>query len=239
MSDLLDLVLSSHGGLERWQTINKIEADLSGYGAMWIRKGQGDTLRDVHVTAKPHEQWISYTPFKGANKRSVCTPSRTVIETLAGETLEARDNPRAAFDGHTVETTWDELNLAYFSGYAMWNYLTVPFTFTLPGFKVEEIEPWDENGETWRRLKVLFPDNVATHCPEQIFHVNPKGLIARMDYSAAVTGGVPTAHYLLDHKDYGGIVLPQRRRALRRKPDGHPLLDPVFVAIDFTDIRFS
>ena len=68
---------------------------------------------------------------------------------------------------------------------------------------------------------------------------NPKGLIARMDYSAAVTGGVPTAHYLLDHKDYDGIVMPQRRRALRRKPDGHPLPDPVFVAIDFTDIRFS
>ena len=40
---------------------------------------------------------------------------------------------------------WDDLHLAYFSGYAMWNYLNTPFIFALPGFQTEEIEPWDEN----------------------------------------------------------------------------------------------
>ena len=239
MSDLLDQVLASHGGLDRWNKVERIEADASIYGAMWVRKGHGDALRNVRITAKPREQWISYLPFKGEGKRSVCTPDRTVIEGRNGEVLNARDNPRAAFDGHTVESKWDDLHLAYFSGYAMWNYLTVPFTFVRPGFRIEEIEPWQENGEVWRRLKVVFPEEIATHCSEQIFHVNPQGLIARMDYSATVTGGVPTAHYLLEHRSFDGIVLPTRRRALRRNPDGTALPEPVFVAIDFTDIRFG
>jgi len=239
MSDLLDLVVAAHGGLDRWKNVKRIEADASIYGAMWVRKGHGDALRDVHITAEPHKQWISYTPFKGEGKRSVCTPSRSVIETNDGKILEARDNPRAAFDGHKVETKWDELHLAYFSGYAMWNYLTVPFTLTLPGFQIEEIEPWPEKNETWRRLKVIFPDNIATHCPEQIFYINQKGLIARMDYAASATGGVPTAHYLLDHEAFEGFVMPTHRRALRRNPDGSAMPEPIFVAIDFADIRFD
>jgi hypothetical protein len=44
MSDLLDETLAAHGGLGRWQKIEKIEADASIYGAMWVRKGHGDVL---------------------------------------------------------------------------------------------------------------------------------------------------------------------------------------------------
>ena len=146
-------------------------------------------------------------------------------------------NPRAAFDGHTVETPWDDLNLAYFSGYAMWNYLNTPFIFALPGFQTEEIEPWDENGEKRRRLKVTFPDHIATHCPEQIFHVNGEGLICRVDYSAPVAGGAPTAHYLSEHRDFSGIKVATKRRALRRNADGTAIPDPVFVAIDIADAQ--
>ena len=121
----------------------------------------------------------------------------------------------------------------------MWNYLNSPFIFALPGFQTEEIEPWDENGKERRRLKVAFPDHIATHCPEQIFHVNGEGLICRVDYNAPVAGGAPTAHYLDDHKDFSGIKMATRRRALRRKADGTAIPDPVFVAIDIAEIRFS
>src|ERR1700730_6394053 len=38
-----------------------------------------------------------------------------------------------------------------------WNYLTTPFLFTAPGFEVKEIDPHQENGETWRCLHVRFP----------------------------------------------------------------------------------
>jgi hypothetical protein len=239
MSELRDLVIDAHGGIERWNKVKTIEGDMSITGGLWIRKGWPAALNDVHVTAATGKQWISYRPFLGEGMRSVCTPDRTAIETLDGKTVKDRKNPRAAFDGHVVETPWDDLHLAYFSGYAMWNYLNTPFVFALPGFKAEEIEPWDENGEQRRRLRVVFPDDIATHCREQVFHIDAKGLIRRMDYSAPVTGGVPTAHYLDDHRDFSGIKIATRRRALRRNADGTSIPDPVFVAIDIADVRFS
>jgi len=239
MSELRDLVIDAHGGIERWNKVKAIEGDMSITGAMWARKGWPDALKAVHVTADTRNQWISYRPFISDGTCSVCTPDRTLIETQDGKPIKDRKNPRAAFDGHTVETPWDDLNLAYFSGYAMWNYLNAPFIFALPGFKTEEIEPWHEYGEKRRRLRVVFPDHIATHCPEQIFHVNGDGLICRMDYSAPVAGGGPTAHYLSEHKDFSGIKIATKRWALRRKADGTAIPDPVFVAIDITDIRLS
>ena len=168
--------------------------------------------------------------------RSSCTPDHSIIETLDGTPIKDRKNPRAAFDGQSL---WDDLNLAYFSGYAIWNYLTTPFIFALPGFETEEIEPWRDNGEERRRLRVVFPERIATHCPEQIFHVDGQGLICRMDYSAPVAGGAPVAHYLHGYKDFSGIKVATKRRALRRRSDGSAVPDPVFVAIDIADIRLS
>jgi hypothetical protein len=239
MSELRDLVIDAHGGIERWNKVNAIEGDMSITGAMWRRKGWPDVLKDTHVTADARDQWISYRPFINEDMRSVCIPDRTLIETLDGKPLKERTNPRACFAGHTLETPWDDLNLAYFSGYAMWNYLSTPFIFALPGFETEEIEPWHEDSEKRRRLRVVFPDYIATHCAEQIFHINDQGLICRMDYCAAVAGGALTAHYVSDHRDFSGIKIATKRRALRRKPDGTAIPDPVFVAIDIADIRLS
>lgn len=148
-------------------------------------------------------------------------------------------NPRAAFQGHTVETAWDDLHLAYFSSYAIWNYLNTPFLFQLPGVGTEEIEPWDEHGERRRRLKVTFPDSIATHCPEQVFHIDGGGLISRLDYSAMVTGGIPTAHYTSEYRDFSGIKIATQRRAYRRNADGNAITDGGVVAIDIADIRLS
>jgi hypothetical protein len=239
MSNLRELVIDAHGGIARWNEAKTIEGDMSITGGLWARKGWPDALKNVHVIARAREQWISYHPFTGDGLRSSCTPGHTIIETLDGKPVKSRQNPRAAFDGHTVETPWDDLHLAYFSGYAMWNYLNTPFVFALPGFSTQEIEPWHENGEKRRRLKVVFPDHIATHCAEQIFHVNDDGLICRMDYCAPVAGGAPTAHLMSGYRDFSGIKVATQRRALRRNADGIAIPDPVFVAIDIADIRFS
>ena len=236
MSELRDLVIDAHGGIERWNKVKIIEGDVSITGVMWAQKGWPDTLKDVHVTADPKTQWVGYRPFIGEGMRSSCTPDHSIIETLDGTPIKDRKNPRAAFDGQTL---WDDLNLAYFSGYAIWNYLTTPFIFALPGFETEEIEPWRDNGEERRRLRVVFPERIATHCPEQIFHVDGQGLICRMDYSAPVAGGAPVAHYLHGYKDFSGIKVATKRRALRRRADGTAIPDPVLVAIDIADISLS
>ena len=50
------------------------------------------------------------------------------------------------------------MQVAYFNGYARWTYLTTPFFMTMPGFQVTEIEPWSEGAETWRGLRVRYPE---------------------------------------------------------------------------------
>ena len=87
-----------------------------------------------------------------------------------------------------MPTPWDLLHLAYFSGYAIWNYLAAPFMFAYPGMSTEEIDPWNDGITSYRRLKVAFPDSFATHCPVQTFYVGQDGLLTRMDYEAVEIG---------------------------------------------------
>jgi len=55
-------------------------------------------------------------------------------------------------------------------------YLNTPFLYTYDGFVTEEISSIQGEGETWRRLKVTFPDNVKSHSKEQISCFGADGL---------------------------------------------------------------
>jgi hypothetical protein len=39
----------------------------------------------------------------------------------------------------------------------------------------EKLAPWQEDGQTWRRLKVTFPSRIATPSPEQTFYFDQQG----------------------------------------------------------------
>lgn len=91
----------------------------------------------------------------------------------------------------------------------MWTYLTAPFSFTMPGFKTEELTPWEEDGQT-RRLKVTFPDDIATHSKEQTFYVGSDSLIKRHDYNAEVVAGGPAARYPSEYQEFDGIMIPTK-----------------------------
>ena len=133
MSDLLELAFNAHGGLERWLEVSKIGARASASGFFFASKGYDKSLPDVGVSVSTREQWTSLERFTDNQKRAICTPLRTVIETMDQELLETRDNPRDAFKGHTADSPWDDLHLAYFLGYASWNYFNEPFILALPG----------------------------------------------------------------------------------------------------------
>lgn len=233
MSTLLDFAIAAHGGWDRWQQLNTLTAHVSIGGGMWHLKGWPDVFADARVSIDPHHQYSEYTPFQKAGLHTLFESSRVAIIADDGNVIEERPSPREAFEGHVVTTPWDALHLVYFSGYAMWNYLTTPFLFKLPGFQVEEIEPWDENGETLRRLKVTFPADIHSHTREQTFYFDSVGLLRRQDYCADIMGsGATSAHYVSDHETFGGIVFPTKRRVYPTTPDNKPVLDRVLVSID-------
>ena len=239
VSELRDIVVEAHGGLARWKKLGTIEGAMSSTGLLWERKGWPDVFKNVRATADIREQRISFSPFTAPDLRSVYRPDRVTIERADGTQVKSRSNPRRAFDGHKVETGWDDLNLAYFSGYAMWNYLNTPFLFLLPGVATEELAAIEHNGERYRRLKVTFPEGITTHSAVQVFHIDDDGLIARLDYSADVSGGVPIAHYTSGYRTFDGIKFPTTRRAYRRNADGTAMTAAVAVAIDISEIRLS
>lgn len=239
MTDLLDELVVAHGGLKRWDELQTVTAHLTQGGAVWALKGQPGVLDDVYITADLHKERESHYPFGAPGRRSVFTPERVAIETDDGTVLEALDDPRASFAGHVVDTPWTTLQLAYFVGTAMWTYLAQPFAFTMPGFETAELEPWQENGEQWRRLRVTWPDYLATHSTVQTVYVGDDGLIRRQDYQVEIMGGATGAHYMSGYARVAGIMLPTRHRIYGRTPDGRALMDQSLVAIDLSEIEFA
>lgn len=151
-----------------------------------------------------------------------------------------RDNPRAACLELAPEASWDVLHLLYFTGYALWNYLCAPFLLAGPGFAAEEIAPWTEDGQIWRRLLVYLPADVPTHSTEQVFYFDDAGLLRRLDYVPEILGGSGhAAHYCLDRRDFSGLIVPVRRRVYGRREHNIPDTKCTFVEIGISALSLS
>ncbi|HEX8116588.1 MAG TPA: hypothetical protein VF521_04900 [Pyrinomonadaceae bacterium] len=239
LGSLAQLAIDAAGGLDRWRRFETVSARLACGGVIWPLKHQQGVLDDVRVRAGLRKEWASHRPFGAPDLRTSFQPHRVAIETAEGQTAEELLRPRDSFQGHSLETPWTRLQLAYFAGYAMWTYLNTPFLFASDGVETEEVEPWREGGETWRRLKVTFPPDIATHSTVQTFYFDAEGLLKRHDYEVEVSGGTTAAHYVYRHEEFSGILLPTRRRVLRREPDGTTVPEPLIVTIDLSEVEFS
>ena len=234
--DLAKLAIEAHGGLERWNSFTMLSAHLIQGGVLWAVKGKAGVLDDVTVTVDLRNEKASHWPFGSPDRRSRFEPQRVALENADGEIIEELLQPRFSFKGHTLETPWSDLQLAYFAGYAMWTYLNTPFLLARRGVESEEIEPWDEAGETWRRLKVRFPADIATHSTEQTLYFDQQGLLKRHDYDVEISGGIGAVHYVSDLKEFSGIVFPTKHRIFGLQPDGHAATEPLVVSIDMDQL---
>ena len=120
-------------------------------------------MRNLQVHVSPQKQHTVFVPYPEAGTRGVFEEGTVRIESDGHEVLAERSDARSAFRGLRHQLWWDKLDMLYFCGYALWNYLTIPFILTEPGFEVRELEPWEEAGETWRRISVRFPREIHTH----------------------------------------------------------------------------
>jgi hypothetical protein len=236
METLVKTVLDAHGGLEHWKTFSSLSARLAQGGALWGLKGKAGVLDDTTVTIDLRKEHASHHPFGSEARKSSFTPQKVALLTPQDELIEELPQPRASFAGHTLETPWTDLQLAYFAGCAMWTYLTMPFLLASPGVVSKEIEPWLENGETWRRLEITFPDTIATHSTRQTLYVGEDGLLRRHDYNVEIAGDTPGAHYVSDYVEVQGLKFPTKRRIFPRGPDGQSMPEPLVVSIDLSDI---
>jgi hypothetical protein len=233
LHELLNLAVKAHGGLERWNKVKSVKVAASITGAIWFVKSKGDALKDVVMTVDTKAERL-VTDFPGQDKRSIFAPDRVVMEHVDGTLIESRDNPEESFEGQQRETPWDDIDVAYFCGEALWTYLNTPFLYTHDGFKTEEIPSM-----TWRRLKVTFPDNVKSHTREQISCFGPDGLLRRHDYTVDILGGATGLNYASDYRNVDGIIVPTKRRIYAYEGEYQLVQEPLLVSIDMGEIALA
>jgi hypothetical protein len=239
MNSLARYAIDAHGGLDRWEQFGAASADLVQGGVLWQLKGQAGLLDATHVTVGLRSEWASHSPFGVSGRRSRFEPGRVAIESSNGVVLEELREPRESFTGHTLQTPWTQLQLAYFAGCAMWTYLNTPFVLAWPGVVSEELSPWRENGESWRRLLVSYPKSIATHSTEQTLYFDESGLLKRHDYDVEIAGGTSGAHYTGAYAEVSGIKFPTVRRIFARQPDATVKREPLVISIDLSNIRLA
>lgn len=239
MNDLLKLALEAHGGLDNWNRYDKAHAHMLIDGILISAKAQAGVITDSQLELELHEQRGRYIDFGNQEGLEAhFDPERTTLVNK-GKLMEVLIDPRASFKDHVFETPWTQLQLVYFSFYAVWAYLTLPFHCILPGFQTKEIDPWHEAGETWRRLHVTYPEKLACHTREQIYFFDEKGLLKRLDYEVDVNEKVTAAHYVFDYKTFQGINLPTRQLVYPRDEQGHYIKEPLVLRNDLVAIKFS
>lgn len=237
MNDLAQHIIDAHGGLARWQQYRQLSARLKQGGALWGLKGFEGQLADTTVTVGLGDEWASHHPFVAPAASTRFEPGRVALLGEDGSVLETLADPRASFTGHTLMTPWTAPQLAYFAGCAMWTYLNLPFLLAAPDVQSETLPPWQEQGQTWQRLRVTFPARIATHSSVQTLYVDDAGLLHRHDYDVEIAGNTPGAHYLSDYVEVQGLKFPTRRRIFPRGPDQQAVPEPLVVSIDLSDFR--
>jgi hypothetical protein len=229
---LAEKMIAAHGGIAAWERADAITLHMRGGGLLLVSKRQPRTMRHVEVTVSTTGQRTVIRPYPRAGHVGVFESGSVRIETESGELVERRADPRPLFRKLRRQLRWDELDLLYFSGYALWNYVSVPFVLLREGY---ELETKDD-----RTLVVTFPEGVHTHCRRQRFRLDDRGLLRQHLYTAEPVGRwARSVHVASEHKESGGLVFPTKRRVYPRGLGGVRIPFPVLVRIDIDGVEIS
>src|SRR5712671_1004925 len=110
MSDLLDLALKAHGGLDRWQEVKSLDVRVSLTGALYHLKGYPQGVPNVTARIDTRRPAVTISPYARPVQRGRSTPDRVWLVDRAGHIVEQRRIPRASFAGHVRETPWDQIH---------------------------------------------------------------------------------------------------------------------------------
>ena len=237
---LLDEVIEAHGGRKRWGRASEVRAQVRSGGLLMRSKGQGGCFKDYALSIDTRAPNAVFEPYPRSGSTGEFAGDTVRILDAEGGVESERENPREAFSSFRRNLRWDHLDALYFAGYAMWNYLTIPFLFEWDGFEVAEGEPLDTGSESWRRLDVRFPEGFPTHCREQCFYFDAQGLLRRHDYTPEVVASFANAaHMVSGHRQVDGLVFGTHRQVLPKAPGGRPLPGPTVVWIDLDSVAVS
>lgn len=237
---LLREVLEAHGGFERWDTAQTVRLRMTSGGWAFRMRFCPYVLKDAEVKVFLKDQRVEIRPYPKPGQMGLYEKGVVKILGEDGQVVAESTQPRKAFGTLRRKIYWDAIDCLYFSGYALWNYLSAPYLLTMTDAKLTEEEPWTEKGETWQRLKVVYPEGFHTHSREQIFYFGDDRRLRRHDYTAEPFGNwAKAAHYCSEYSEDSGAVFPMRRRVVPRRANNKPMPFPLLVWVDVHSVEMS
>src|ERR1700677_1828121 len=196
-------------------------------------------LKEIVVEGSTQTQALEITGFARANLRALYRPDWVALEGQDGRRLEERQGSHEQLRSELQSTTWDELQLAHYCGYLIWNHIATPFILADSDFESKELRRNAARDESLRRLTVVFPVRVATHASAQTFYFDREGLLRRLDYPAAHEEHTQIAQMFSGHQRFSGILVPTLCRLLSIGADGVPVAKPSLLDVEIFDARFE
>lgn len=236
---LLTEVMQAHGGAAHWRELHRFSAHLSISGTLLAYNGWGESLQDLIVDGSTQDQLLQLKRLTDRGHVITYRPDRVSLQILDGRVLMERQQPRAAFASHPASYRWDELQLAYFAGYLNWIYFTSPFALISDDVRTKELQPWQEDGQIWRRIRVTFPSRLQAHSPEQTYYFDEQGLQRRVDYRCITAGAAKMARYTWRHQEFCGIVVPTLCHAFQVASDGRLITHAPLFSIEVLDAAYD
>lgn len=238
---LFEEVLAAHGGRERWRTVAAIELGISAAGFAFASHGQSSALRGLKARVLPHARRVEFRDYCRPGWSGDWSPQHVAIRNGDGAIVCERQDPRAQFGRFAKNFVWDKLDILYFAGYALWNYLSFPFILAEPGVKLAA--PGSADPGSGLRLAAEFPAAIPTHSARQLFHFDENRWLTRHDYTADVIGRWATAaNCVLASEVVDGLRFYTRRKVYPRMGPRQTVLPfPLLVNIEIDDlaVRFA
>ena len=229
---LVENAIDAHGGLHLWTQYNRICVTLSFGGLAFRMKMNNQGLRPRRYIISLDHPMVIIEDFPNPGHQGVFTPDLVWIEDLFGSKTRERQNPRSQITKFPHILKWDNLDLLYFAGYACWNYFNTPFIFHSINFSFKQLSDWKENGQVLRRIEVIYPESLPTHCVKQTIYLDRLDRIFRVDYNPETFAAwARAAHYCSHYRNYQGFWVPGNRTVLPRRKNNHSLPVPELVWI--------
>lgn len=211
--DLVERAIAAHGGLERWQAVQRIDLRVHrARGSLLTIKGRGRTFEmpcDIHTY--PHDRRTEFLDYPGHDQRTIFRDRDVSVEQPPGHVIVKSPDHRRTFAGLRKLRRWTPLDPAYFFGYAVWHYHALPFTL-LSARLVRPLRQGSLAG-----VDVEFAPGVPTHCRRQRFWFDSSSRLVRHDYVADVIGPWARGSHLWEHfESVGGLLIARRRRVVGR-----------------------
>ena len=236
---LLEKALRASGGLDLWRMTRRFTLHMSITGSLCAARCSTAQLKELVVEGSTQAHSLEITGFAHADLRALYRPDWVALERQDSRRVVERQGSPEEFRSGLRSTTWDELQLAHYCSYLIWNHISTPFILADPDFETKELPRNVARGESLRQLRVVFPARVVTHARAQTFYFDRKGFLRRLDYPAAHDDHTQVAQMCSGHQRFSGILVPTLYRLVSIGAKGVPVAKPSLLDVEIFDARFA